>query len=134
MHEKRFEKRFEPFLHIVQPPPLTYDDFQSGSDFSNVPQSDLLSSTLECFKRAKTMLDKITTTVAELEERRQGDNNVLSSDEIRAWQKISVGNSVFLMKLTQLVQDKKSAAAAASATKVTFDFNTDAQYCIIKLG
>jgi hypothetical protein len=122
--EQRFHKQFEPFLQITSPPALSYDDFQTGSDFQNVTQADLLSSTSECFKSCKTMLDSIASRVGAMDRK----FSPLGEDEIRALTRVCVGNSVFLMKLLQKVRSDGTAQG-----KVTFDFAANAQFCIIKI-
>lgn len=123
-HDQRFQKRFEPFGAIVQPPPLTYDDFRTGSDFRSVPQSDLLSSTSECFKKCKSMLDKISSHAGEIDSKFLP----LPDEYIRGLTKVCVGNSVFLMKLTQQVRGDGTAKG-----KVSFDFAANTQFCTIKI-
>lgn len=124
-HAQRFQKRFESFAMIVQPPPLTYDDFQTGSDFSNVTQNDLLASTSECFKKCKTMLDKISNHVGEISDPRFAP---LREETVRGLTKVCVGNSVFLMKLMQQVR-----ADGTAKGKVSFDFDANVQFCTIKI-
>ena len=124
-HEQRFQKQFEPFQLIMSPPPLSYDDFKAGSDFQNVSQADLLSSTSDCFKKSKTMLDNISIHIGTIESK----YSPLDADEIRALTKVCVGNSVFLMRLIQQAGDKGTASG-----KVTFDFAANSQFCTIKVG
>lgn len=124
-HEQRFRKQFEPFQQIVQPPPLTYNDFQTGSDFENVTQADLLSSTADCFKKCKSMLDNISVHMSAMPDTKFSP---LGMDEVRALTKVCVGNSVFLMKLTQQVHGNGKAKG-----KVTFDFGANKQFCTIKI-
>lgn len=124
-HEQRFHKQFEPFQQIMSPPALSYDDFKTGSDFQHVAQADLLSSTSDCFKKSKTMLDNISSHIGSLESK----YSPLGADEIRALTKVCVGNSVFLMRLIQQAGGNRTASG-----KVTFDFAANSQFCTIKVG
>ena len=87
-------------------------------------QADLLSSTSECFKSCKTMLDNIASRVGAMDSK----FSPLGQDEIRALTKVCVGNSVFLMKLLQKVRGDGTAQG-----KVTFDFAANSQFCTIKI-
>ena len=123
--EKRFQKQFEPFLVIAQPPPLSYDDFREGSDFSNVTQGDLLSSTSECFKKCKGMVENISNHIDAIDKKFVA----LNKKELLGLTKVCVGNSVFLMKLTQQVRGDGKAKG-----KVEFDFENNKQFCTIKIS
>jgi len=123
--EKRFQKQFEPFLALAQPPPLSYDDFREGSDFSNVSQADLLSSTSDCFKKCKEMVDNISNQMNTIDKR----YSTLNKEELLGLTKTCVGNSVFLMKLTQQVCGNGKAKG-----EVEFDFKNNNQFCTIKMN
>ena len=122
--ERIFEKRFEAFAPIQQPPPLFYDDFLQGSDFSKVPQSDLLASTSECFNVSKSMVDKLLSQLSSL------DAVFISVQEadLRCLAKVCIGNSVYLQKLRQTVQSNGKASVG-----VSFDLDTHGEFCTIKL-
>lgn len=122
--EQRFQKQFEPFQLIASPPALSYEDFKAGSDFQYVAQADLLSSTSDCFKKSKSMLDNISTHIGSIERK----YSPLDADEIRALTKVCVGNSVFLMRLVQ-----QSCGNGTSSGKVTLDFSVHSQFCTIKI-
>jgi len=122
--EKRFQKQFEPFLAIAQPPPLSYDNFHDGSDFSNVAQADLLSSTSDCFKKCKGMVDNISNHTSAVDKQ----FSTLDEEELLGLTKVCVGNSVFLMKLTQQVCGDGKAKG-----KIEFDFKNNKQFCTIKI-
>jgi len=119
-HERRFEKRFEAFSAVTQPPSLTYDDFQQGSDFSSVSQKDLLTSVGESFKSGKSDVDKLIKQMNSVEA---GFSPILES-ELRNLVKVCVGNSVFAQKLMQTNE--------GAYGKVEFDLETHKQFCAIK--
>lgn len=124
-HAERFRKRFDPFAGILQPPPLTYDDFKMGSDFTGVSSMDLLASTAECFKQCKNMVDDLSETLSAIDP-----DDINERDEsLRKSRKISVGNSAFVMRLTQMV-DKGSRS---NSERVVFDFGENAEFCTIKI-
>jgi hypothetical protein len=89
-----------------------------------VAPADLLSSTSDCFKKSKTMLDNISTQIGSIERK----YSPLDADEIRALTKVCVGNSVFLMRLVQ-----QFSGNGTSSGKVTFDFSVHSQFCTVKL-
>ena len=124
-HSERFSKRFSAFLNIPQPPLLTYGDFQQGSDFSNVAQSDLLAATGECFKSAKSMVDSLSAQLQLVDK----SFSPVDEDDVRTFAKICVGNSVFLMKLSQQVRGGNKAIG-----KATTDFDVNKQFCTIKIS
>mmetsp|Transcript_28600 Transcript_28600/g.42281 ORF Transcript_28600/g.42281 Transcript_28600/m.42281 type:complete len:764 (+) Transcript_28600:65-2356(+) len=121
-YEMRFQKQFEPFLAITQPPPLTYDDFHNGSDFSNVSQSDLLLSASDCFKKCKGVVDNISNHLSSMDK----TFPPLTEEESLGLAKVCVGNSVFLMKLAQQV-------GGNGKPKVEFNFENSRQFCTIKI-
>ena len=123
--ERVFEKRFEVFQVMAQPPPLTYADYLEGSDFSKVNQNELLKSASDCFKASKTMVDK-------LEEQLKGiDADFVSAGEadLRLLAKISVGNTVYLAKLTQSV-----AQNGKTSGELSIDMEPSVQFCTIKIN
>ncbi|KAL9189153.1 hypothetical protein ACHAXT_011643 [Thalassiosira profunda] len=62
-HETRFERRFEAFGSLPQPPPLSYEDYVRGSDFSAVQSKDLLFSAKECFRAGKSIVDSLLDVI-----------------------------------------------------------------------
>ena len=142
-HDERFRKRFGAFAVISQPPPLTYDDFRQGSDFDSISRTDLLKVTRECFQTAKSMVDSLSQQIQLLQSNQRTFLSV-NEDRIKNYNKLCVGNSVFLMKLSQVlsVQDNKEDSnddKAGKTTKkkknnVTFDFADDKQFCTIKIS
>eukprot|EP00980_Cylindrotheca_fusiformis_P008910 scaffold1900_cov123-Cylindrotheca_fusiformis.AAC.36 len=123
---KVFEKRFEAFQIIRQPPPLTYSDYQQGSSFSNVNLGDLLKSTAECFKNSKAMVDKLESQLSAV------DSSYLSirDADLRQFTKVSIGNSVYVQKLTQLVGD----GTQKSTGEVSFSIDPTIQFCTVKIS
>jgi len=119
-----FEMRFEVFAAIQQPPPLTFDDYIKGSDFSEVSQKDLLASTGETFRLAKTMIDQLLAQISVI------DTNYLPAqeEELRKLAKVCVGNSIYLQKLINTIDGKED-----SKTRVTVDTKTSIQFCTIKM-
>jgi hypothetical protein len=120
-----FEKRFESFLSIRHPPPLTYDDYLSGADSTGIPAHLMLKSTAELFQASKSQAEDILSDLAQV-----GDAyfSPIQEDEVRALRKVSVGNSVYLMKLQQQMGDP------GSVLEVAFDFDDHKEFCTIKLS
>jgi hypothetical protein len=119
-----FEKRFEMFASIRQPPPLSYNDYLEGSNYTHVPQEELLQSTAEWFQSCNTAIESL------LEEER-GLNKMytpMRADEIQSLRKVCLGNSIYVMKLRQLIANPPS-----HPPKVIFDFDTHSEFCTIKL-
>ena len=123
--ENKFHKRFEVFAGIQQPPPLTYDDYCEGSDFSKVSQKDLLFSTSECFKTGKATVDKLQALLPKLVD---SPFPPMSKDELAGIAKICLGNSIYVQKLKQLIDAKETKTAT-----VAFDFDTNSEFCTIKI-
>ena len=123
--ERIFEKRFEAFQVMLQPPPLTYADYKQGSDFSNVDQNELLKSASECFKTSKTMVDKLESHLKSIDS----DFVSASENDQRQLAKISVGNTIYLAKLTQMV----TQSGGKSSGGLSIDMETSVQFCTIKI-
>lgn len=123
--EKVFQKRFEVFANIQQPPPLSFDDFVQGFDFSRVSQGDLLFSTGECFKSSKATVGKLLAMLPSL------DSSYLSitKDELNQIAKVCVGNSVYVQKMKQIV-----STSGEKVEGVSFDFDTNKAFCTVKLS
>lgn len=127
-HERIFDKRFELFQAIRQPPPLSYADYLEGSDFSNVSQADLLKTTSELFQSCKATAEQLLRDLPTLNPL----FTPIQQEEIRGLIKVCVGNSVYLLKLQQLVAADATGDKSKS-TKVEFDFQAHAHFSIIKL-
>lgn len=125
-NERIFEKRFEAFAGIQQPPPLNYEDYVKGSDFSKVTQKDLLSSTAECFTMSKSMVDRLLTQIQLI------DSNYLpiQVDELNQLAKVCIGNSIYLQKLQQVID----IGGGKAKPKVVLDLKTHNQFCTIKIS
>jgi hypothetical protein len=121
-----FAKRFEPFLCIIQPPPLSYDDYLKGSDFSKVSQQDLIASTSECFSVSKSMIEKLLAQIPLI------DPIYLpaTEDELRQLVKICVGNTIYLHKLKQVVEGARGKVTNC----VSIDVETNKRFCIVKIA
>lgn len=123
-NQRIFEKRFEIFSTVQQPPPLTYDDFRSGSDFSKVPQKDLLASTADSFRLSKSMIDRLISQSSLVHP------NYLPTrqEELRQLAKVCLGNSIYLQKLIKEIEETGETKA-----RVTIDTKTNKQFCTIKI-
>lgn len=123
--EKVFKKRFEVFANIQQPPPLSYDDFVQGSDFSRVSQGDLLFSTAECFKSSKATVGKLLAMLPSLDS----SYLCITKEELNQIAKVCVGNSVYVQKMKQTV-----STSGGKVEGVSFDFDTNKAFCTVKLS
>ncbi len=123
-YERIFEKRFEVFMGIQQPPPLTYEDYVKGSDFSKVTQKDLLASTADAFRLSKSMIDRLLVQVPLM------DPNYLPAkkEELQELNKVCLGNSIYLQKLMQIIHRKEESKA-----RVAIDTTTNVEFCTIKI-
>jgi len=119
-----FEKRFEVFSGIQQPPPLSYEDYTKGSDFSKVTQKDLLSSTADSFRLSKSMLDRLLIQIPLIDP----DYLPAKEEEVRQLSKVCVGNSIYLQKLMQVIREKEESKA-----RVTIDTTSNCEFCTIKI-
>jgi len=137
-HRRRFEKRFEAFQGLPQPPHLSYEDYVKGSDFSMVNNKDLLSSAVECFRMGKSAIDRLLETILEVDvetftintaEKRKDDDLYISirREEVRAFAKVCVTNSLSLHKLSSIVEKHKSDC------EVLLEFSAHKQYCTLTI-
>jgi hypothetical protein len=122
--ERIFEERFAAFVHIPQPPPLSYGDFVEGCDYSEVEPQDLLATTSKCFVSAKAAVDQMLQDVRQIDPA----HAPLQEAELRALLKVCVGNNVYLLKLKSLVD----SSAASTATPL-ISFEGKSPFCTIKL-
>lgn len=125
--ERIFEKRFEAFESIPQPPPLCYADYVAGSDFSKVPPKELIESTAECFQAAKAYIDRLTSQSQPISAEFLG----LHEDELKRLTKVIVGNSVYAQKLRQKVHS--DTTGVKDGERIECDLETHRQFCTIKI-
>jgi hypothetical protein len=123
-NQRIFEKRFEVFLGIQQPPPLSYEDYMKGSDFSKVTQKDLLASTADSFRLSKSTIDRLLVQIPLIDP----DYLPAKEEELRQLAKVCVGNSIYIQKLMQLIHGKEESNA-----RVTIDTTTNCEFCTIKI-
>lgn len=140
-HQKRFEKRFEAFSTLPQPPRLSYDDYLRGSDFSSVESELLLASATDCFKSGKGIVDWLLdvvvpescdkSTIDSAEKRRDDDLYIsIHREEIMALAKVCVSNSLFLHKLAS----KKGGKPSSEDNNVSMEFKTHKLYCTLRIA
>lgn len=125
--ERVFEERFRAFSVIRQPPPLVYEQYVQGSDFSSVLPEELQQSTAEWFQSCKRAIEHLQNTTFPSVD---AEYAPIRESELKSLLKVCVGNSVYLHKLRQVLQDPSSA----SSVRVEFDTKTHDQYCTIKLS
>jgi hypothetical protein len=118
-----FLKRFETFNQIRQPPLLTHDDFLKGCDFDSISSSVLIASAAECFTASRSLLEEICNKSKHVDELYCS----VSKEDATNLIKICVGNSLFLMKLSQSIARQDTDSLSAS-----LDFLNN-QFCSIKL-
>jgi hypothetical protein len=123
--QKIFEKRFEVYQNVRQPPPLSYEDYLRGSDFSRVSKADLLQSTLDLFQACKATVEKMLEALSLLDPLYAP----ITETEARALLKVCVGNIVYLHRLQQIVKSPRQDHVA-----VVFDFASHDEFCTIKLS
>ena len=126
----RFTKRFEVFSDIPQPPPLSYNDYKQGSDYSSVKSKDLLASASECFRSAKGIIDwllevivsdKVDDTTS-AEKRSDCDMFIpVHRDEVLSLAKVCVTNTLFLLKL--------SSISDTNSESVSLEYKVNKMYC-----
>ena len=120
--------RFRPFESISQPPPLRYEDYLAGSDFSNVIPDDLHKATAECFQASKSYLDHLNAEVDSIAE----EYRAISKDELKQLAKVTVGNSVYLLKLQQKL--KGPPADKSVQANIEIDADSHKHFCTIKVS
>ena len=134
-HQKRFEKRFEVFRTLPQPPSLSYKDYLKESDFSAVASKDLLSSAADCFRSAKGIIDSLLDAIVlegcatNLTHRDDGLYISIRRQEILQIAKVCVANSLFLHKLALMDgSDIRSGERSAS-----LEFKAHKLYCTLSI-
>ena len=158
-HQIRFKKRFELFYQVKQPPPLTYNDYEKGTDFSCVSQNDLLSSSADSFRAGKAAVDRVLSQLDDdnsdncitgcNDENSKDFNSIdidycsIGKNEAISFAKVCVGNLVFLHKLSQVVDSrrlkevgnkgKEAQISSNTSCNISFDFKASKQYCTIKI-
>ena len=125
--KKIFHTRFECLHQFNQPPPLTYDDFQKGTDFSSVSSNGLIASATDCFKTCRSVLDEMTKKL-DTNNTTFGVNYGMSREEIKKVTKVCIANSLALLKLSQSI-----TRGEIGLCKVEFDFTTHKKYCSINV-
>ena len=123
--EKIFDKRFELFQSVQQPPSLSYSDYLEGSSFSRVPQNELVESTAEWFQSCKTTVDRLVASISTIDP----DYTPMQEDEVRSLLKVCVGNLVYVRRLQQLIETTPD-----KPVQVDFDFSANKEFCTIKLS
>lgn len=126
--ERIFEERFSAFQLISQPPSLTYADYMTGVDFSNLSQNDLLANTSECFQASKQILDGLLAIHPTLDPAFAP----LQEAELRSLLKVCVGNSVYLLRMRSSVGS--SAKTESPNLNAALEFERLSQFCTIKLS
>jgi hypothetical protein len=129
-HELCFKKRFESIQQIVQPPNLSYDDFLKGTDFSSVSSRTLISSSTECFNVCKSLFQSIRSECDQAQVPMDDDYRCISNTDIKRLTKVCIGNSLFLLKLSQATE--KGEGVSSSALEVNYDFTSNKQFCTIR--
>jgi len=123
--EKIFEKRFEPFQQYQHPQPLTYNDFQQGTDFSSVSSKDLIELAFDCFKSCRKVLDEILSKINLVDS----DFCAISKEETMSAIKVCVTNSLFLLKISKY----DGIGEEGTVPTITFDFHTHKKLCSINM-
>ena len=130
-NEINFQKRFESFHQIHQPPALRHDDFVQGSDYSSIDAKLLISSTMDLFKDCREQWTKLKKM---LEDKTiDMDYSCVTMDDIKNGIKVCVTNSLHLLKLSKFILEKKEGdnLTVFSKDAVRFQFDIDAHYCCI---
>ena len=133
-----FEKRFEIFRSIRQPPPLLYEDYLNGIDASSISVFELIQIVSDGYKYCRTMIEEMINTI--LDQNIDAFYVTMSMSELRSLMKVCVGNMVYVQRLRQILEKKYDSTSLSSSTsvttenaKATFDFDSHCQFCIIKI-
>ena len=116
--------RFEVFANIQQPPPLSFEDYLKGSDFSQIHQKELLETAGDMFSFTKSLIDQLLKKISFIDS----DYLPAKEEDIRQLAKVCVGNSVYLRKLERIVDSKEESQA-----RITIDTKASKQFCTIKI-
>jgi len=114
-----FEKRFKAFAQISQPPQLQFSQFMEGCDFAGISQSEILQATSEWYLSSRKIVEDLMRSKSV-----DALHSPMLDDELRSILKVCIGNSVYLLKLSQV---------EGSDTEVEFDFSSHRQFCTMKL-
>ena len=95
-----------------------------GSNFTTVEQADLLAATANAFTNAKATVDGLLAKYKLLDP----NSCSVTESELRNLAKVCVGNSVYVMKLTRDI-----TGGGRASSQVEFDFDANAEFCIIKI-
>jgi Mak10 subunit, NatC N(alpha)-terminal acetyltransferase len=123
--ERIFEKRFEVFRAIRQPPHLSYQSYLEGNDFSRIEPSDLLHTIAEGFQVCRSSADQLLLDTSHIDAMYAS----AQESELKALIKVCIGNLVYVQKL-RLLYD----AGESDEAKAIFDFGTHDEFCIIKVS
>lgn len=123
-NQRIFEMRFEVFANIQQPPPLSFEDYLKGSDFSQIHQKELLETAGDMFSFTKSLIDQLLKKISFIDS----DYLPAKEEDIRQLAKVCVGNSVYLRKLERIVDSKEESQA-----RITIDTKASKQFCTIKI-
>jgi len=123
--EKIFQKRFECYQQFRQPPLLTYNDFENGTDFSAVSTFDLIASSSDCFKQCRIILDTILKSI---ERKKTLSSSLMTKDEAMSITKVCIANSLFLLKVSKYIDNGEN-----ESVEVSIDLKTHRQFCTITL-
>jgi hypothetical protein len=140
-HQQRFEKRYEAFRTIPHPPPLTYEDYVRGTDFSTVASDDLVASATNCFRSAKGSIDWLLGAIVveggdkpatALPEKRHDDDLYIPirRQEILQLAKVCVHNLLCFHKLTSIC----GPHPPEKSKSVRLEFNAHKQYCTLGIA
>ncbi len=125
--ERIFQERFRAFAGIRQPPPLVYEQYAQGSDFSTVTSEELHQSTCEWFLSCRRAVEHLHSTKLPSVD---VDYAPIREIELKSLLKVCIGNNVYLLKLRQAMQDPKSLLSI----RVEIETKTHDQFCTIKLS
>jgi Mak10 subunit, NatC N(alpha)-terminal acetyltransferase len=131
--EHIFVKRFEVFQKMQQPPPLTYDHYLEGMNFSNVSIMDLIPAVSDGFQHCRAAIEHLLSDITD----QKLDSTFLSMNEadLRSLIKVCVGNTVYVQRMKQLVERAMvhGGNGLPVKAKIRFDFESNNQFCIIKV-
>ena len=128
--ERIFEKRFEVFQYIRQPPPLSFAHFLEGSDSSLVQPIELLQTVSEGFQYCRASIEQMLQDMTGY--KMDPMYSPATEAELRSLLKVCIGNAVYVQKLRQLLESGDESVSSQSIHAI-LDFETHNQFCIFKL-